>query len=100
MARGTLAWYRCEICGRKATVFECRYNGRTISICPYCITALWGTRGFYCRIPIVGLLGKASSETKWTEADTIISSLDMRLKRSGGRVKKGSSSSRGRVQRR
>lgn len=98
MARNTLGWYRCDFCGRKTTVYECRYNGRNVLICPYCIIALWNTKGFYCRAPVVHLLGKISPPSKWTEADKIISSLDTRLKSSGGRGKTGSS--RGRARRR
>ncbi|MEB3806897.1 MAG: hypothetical protein GSR73_05220 [Desulfurococcales archaeon] len=98
MPRATLGWYRCEVCGRKAYVYQCRYNGRTVLICPYCILALWGYRGFYCNAPIVKKLGKVAPTARWGEADTLVSSIDSRLKSKAGY--KGRKPSRGRARRR
>ena len=33
-SRSTLAWERCEVCGRHGPVFECKRLGLTV--CPHC----------------------------------------------------------------
>jgi hypothetical protein len=38
--RITLAWSRCEICGRHAPVWQCRIGSRRVNACLHCIVTL------------------------------------------------------------
>ncbi|MCE4627798.1 MAG: hypothetical protein F7C34_01425 [Desulfurococcales archaeon] len=36
MPRNTLAWERCDNCGRRAATSPCMVGGRKYNLCPYC----------------------------------------------------------------
>ena len=35
-----MAWYKCDVCGRRGLFYECRLGARRIHVCPYCLLAL------------------------------------------------------------
>ncbi|MCE4620733.1 MAG: hypothetical protein F7C33_06915 [Desulfurococcales archaeon] len=100
--RNTLAWYTCDMCGRKAYVYKCRYQGRELNLCPYCMVVLAGKKGFSCGHRIVKLASVSAYEDKWAKADLLASRLEQGLTAEGRRRSKSrkSSSRRGRGRRR
>jgi len=48
MGRETMAWYKCDVCGRRGLFYECRWGARKVHVCPYCLIALSGIVPLRC----------------------------------------------------
>ena len=53
MPRNTLAWERCDSCGRRAATSPCMIGGRRYNLCPYCQLAMMSLGIAECTSPLV-----------------------------------------------
>ena len=75
MDRGTLAWYRCSVCGRKGAVYECTVKGERLLLCPHCAMILRAPCG------LLRARGRASVRVKRVEAEDLLSRVESGLRR-------------------
>ncbi|MEB3765513.1 MAG: hypothetical protein GSR77_05050 [Desulfurococcales archaeon] len=45
----TLAWERCDLCGRRGITTRCIYGGEALNLCPYCLSVAYPRRGLSCK---------------------------------------------------
>ncbi len=45
----TLAWERCDLCGRRGITIRCVYGGEALNLCPYCLSVAYPRRGLSCK---------------------------------------------------
>lgn len=76
MDRNTLAWYRCNICGRKGAVYECSLRGEKLLLCPNCALILRAT----CR-GLRFLQARTTVKVRRVEADDLLSRVETGLKK-------------------
>ncbi len=50
--RSTIAWVKCELCGRRSQTFECKIGKVDMSLCIYCAIALSATPRVACKAPL------------------------------------------------
>jgi len=46
-----MAWFRCEVCGRRMPLSQVSVGGAKLSVCPYCSLALTSYAGGGVRRP-------------------------------------------------
>ena len=63
MVRETMAWYRCDVCGRRGLFYTCRHGARTLHLCPYCLVILHGVLRLRCGQEARELLSALSTST-------------------------------------
>ncbi len=53
MARNTLSWYKCSLCGRRGATFTCAVKGKVEELCIYCLATFVGIVKVTCKkIPL------------------------------------------------
>jgi len=65
MVRETMAWYRCDICGRRGLFFYCRLGARKLHVCPYCLLALSNIAPLRCSQEAREYLERVRAPISW-----------------------------------
>ncbi|MDM7275883.1 MAG: hypothetical protein P3X22_007220 [Thermoprotei archaeon] len=55
--RSTIAWVKCELCGRRGQTFECLAGKIVVNLCIYCATVLSASPKVKCKAPLVSSVG-------------------------------------------
>ncbi len=79
--RVTLAWSRCQLCGRHAPVWRCRVEGRVVEACMFCAYTLGlSCDGLRVPSPPRGARGRPSLEPD----ESLLEELSTSRTRAGG----------------